>query len=318
MRILVTGGAGFIGSHTLKALKDYDVCAVDCHAINLEQLDFKNKVLCDIGSYSQLVGVFAAFKPDKVIHLAAQSSVAVSMKNWRMDAMENIIATINLIQVCKEYGVLKIVYAGSAGTYYGDPHKTIEEGMSPNPMSPYGISKMCAEYYIKISGIPYCILRYPNVYGEGQKAGESGVIPIFIDNIKQGKPCIVYGDCTRDYVHVSDIARANEKALNAEGEFNLGSGIRSVTSYIYKIIAHELKCDREFIMSDYRIGEVKDVRINPSKANQELKWHPTVRIEEGIKRTIARIGQTDKLPVSYAGGVGSTPASATKEGNHAL
>lgn len=317
MRILVTGAAGFIGSHTLKAFKDYDVLAVDCHSINLEQLDFDNKVCCDIGSYSQLSEVFATFRPDKVIHLAAQSSVAISMKNWRMDAMENIIATINLIQVCKEYGVLKIVYSGSGGTYYGDPHKTIEEGMPPNPMSPYGISKMCAEYYIKISGIPYCILRYPNVYGEGQKAGESGVIPIFIDNIKQGKPCIVYGDCTRDYVHVSDIARANEKALNAEGEYNLGSGTSTLTREIYSILARHMNYDKDFIDDGYRTGEVKNVFINPSKANRELNWYPEIPLEEGLKR-LTRIGQTDKLPVSYAGGVGSTPASATKEGSHAL
>jgi UDP-glucose 4-epimerase len=223
--ILVTGGAGFIGSHIVDLLikKNYQVAIVDDLSSGREENINKNARFHELNITDQkgLAEVFKKEKPEYVCHEAAQISVSFSVRDPLFDAQTNILGSLNLLQSCVDYQVKGIVFASSGGTVYGEPeHFPISENYPFKPQSPYGISKVAIEYYLnfyqKNYHIPYVALRYGNVYGPRQDPyGEAGVIAIFIEKMLKGKIPTINGDgeYIRDYIYVEDVAQANLLAL---------------------------------------------------------------------------------------------------------
>jgi len=320
--ILVTGGAGFIGQHTVRLLeqKGYYVIALDWDSIRVRGMECRNKLLGDIKEYSLMDDLMREYKFDGIIHLAAQSSVFVSMASWALDAEQNIMGTISVIDAARRNGVKRIVYSSSGGTVYGNPISLpVREDAPLNPQSPYGISKLAGEFYVRISGISHAILRYPNVYGPGQPAdGAAGVIAIFIGKMMKDEPCVIYGDGEheRDYVFIEDIARANVMALESEcdGIYNIGSGDPITVNMIHMAISNQFRKYSQPIFEDARLGDIRLTYLDASKAREQLHWKLTVELEEGIKRTIeyvSRAGQAVKPPLSCRGGPSSTLGPVT-------
>jgi len=295
MKVLVTGAAGFIGRHTIDVLVDkgYEVIALDKDVDGVMSLAGSVRRLgCDITHDIQLRWAFMEAMPDAVIHLAAQSCVATSMRDWVEDVKQNIIGTINVIQACQKYGVQKIVFASSGGAIYGNLTRlpAIEE-MPPDPISAYGISKLAGEHYIRISGLDYVILRYPNVYGPGQPSdGESGVVAIFIDRIARGLKPQIFGDGSkaRDYVFVADVARANLQALThgENGIYNIGSGHPISDQQLFEAIAAQMGWDGGCEYLPDRSGDVQRIYLNPFLGSVGLSWWRKIDLIDGIKRTL--------------------------------
>ncbi|AEK20119.1 NAD-dependent epimerase/dehydratase [Methanococcus maripaludis X1] len=290
MKILVTGGAGFIGSHIVDILIEngHDVSILDNLSTgNEKNLNSKAKFIKGdiLDKNLDLTGF------ECVIHEAAQINVRTSVENPTLDGNINILGTINILEKIKEYNVKKIIFSSSGGAVYGEPeYLPVDEKHSLKPLSPYGLSKFCAEEYIKLYGrlygIEYCILRYSNVYGERQDPlGEAGVISIFIDKMKKGESPVIYGDGnqTRDFVNVKDVARANLMALNWKNDIvNIGSGKETSVNELFKIISSEIGFDKDPIYEKERDGEVYRIYIDYEKA-KSLGWMPEVELKNGIK-----------------------------------
>ncbi len=327
-RVLVTGAAGFIGSHTVRALEQegYEVLAIDRNVVKLSDLDCKNKEYCDLAHPREVLHAFQRFQPDTVIHLAAQSSVAGSLNDWVGDVEDNIIGTINVVKACQRYNVERLVYSSSGGTAYGEPEAfPTTENHYLNPISPYGVSKLAAEFYVKMSGISHAILRYSNVYGPGQPMDrESGVVSIFIGKALQKKPYPIFNSelHVRDYVFISDVVRANMLvALNPNnGVFNIGTGIGTSVDKVASEISRILGYDNGREYFGARTGEIQTIRLSYEKARAVLGWEPTISFEEGLEITIKSFlqgaGAADRShnPVL----VGSTPTPATMEVSDAI
>ncbi len=295
MRILVTGGAGFIGSNIVDKLleNDHDVVVLDNLATgNIENIKDKNveyiadSILDDNLNLSDI---------DVVIHHAAQINVRTSVDKPIYDGDVNILGTINILEKMRKYDVKKIIFASSGGAVYGEPqYLPVDEKHPINPMSPYGLSKFCGEEYIKLYsrlyGIKYAILRYSNVYGERQDPrGEAGVISIFIDKILNNERPTIFGDGTqtRDFVYVGDVCDANLMALKWKNNetVNIGTSNETSINKLFNIIAKELNFKETPIYDKPREGEVYRISLNIDRA-KELGWEPKVSLEEGIKRTI--------------------------------
>jgi len=290
LKILVTGGAGFIGSHIVDILIEngHDVSILDNLSTGSEKnLNSSAKFIKGdiLDKNLNLTGF------DCVIHEAAQINVRKSVEDPVFDANINILGTINILEKMKEYGIKKIIFSSSGGAVYGEPvYLPVDEKHSVNPLSPYGLSKFCAEEYIKLYnrlyGIEYCILRYSNVYGERQDPlGEAGVISIFIDKMKKGEIPVIYGNGnqTRDFVNVKDVARANLMALDWKNEIvNIGSGNETSVNELFNIISSEVGFDKNPIYEKEREGEVYRIYIDYSKA-RGLGWKPEVKLTHGIK-----------------------------------
>ncbi|MBA2852739.1 UDP-glucose 4-epimerase [Methanococcus maripaludis] len=290
MKILATGGAGFIGSHIVDILIEngHDVSILDNLSTgNEKNLNSKAKFIKGdiLDKNLDLTGF------ECVIHEAAQINVRTSVEDPVFDANINVLGTINILEKIKEYGVKKIIFSSSGGAVYGEPeYLPVGEKHSVKPLSPYGLSKFCAEEYIKLYnrlyGIEYCILRYSNVYGKRQDPlGEAGVISIFIDKMKKGETPIIYGDGnqTRDFVNVKDVAKANLMALDWKNDIvNIGSGKETSVNELFKIISSETGFNKDPIYENERDGEVYRIYIDYSKAKR-LGWIPEVELENGIK-----------------------------------
>jgi len=300
-KVLVTGGAGFIGSHIVDLLieKNYEVIVVDNLSTGKKtNLNTKAKFYnADITNADQIQKIFANEKPDAVCHQAAQINVRKSIADPVYDAKENIIGTINILNSCIKTKVKKFVYASSGGARYGEPIKVpCDESHQIVPLSPYGISKHTAEHYIeyfsKIYGFDYNIVAYGNVYGPRQDPlGEAGVISIFLDCVSNKKICKIFGDGeqTRDYVFVLDVAKANLKALKNETKsknFNIGTGISTSVNELFnkmEIIIGEAKS----VNTSPIPGEVKHICLDISLAAKELGWKPEFDLDNGLKNTVA-------------------------------
>ena len=291
MKILVTGGCGFIGSHIVDLLIEngHEVVVLDNLSTgNKENLNEKAKFY-EKDIRMNLSKIFEEEKFDVVIHEAAQINVRSSMENPINDAEINILGSLNLIELSKKFDVKKFIYASSGGAMYGDPEKIpCDEEHKINPLSPYGFSKGAVEWYIVNSGLKFCVLRYSNVYGPRQDPkGEAGVISIFIDNMLEGKKCFINGngEQTRDFVYVEDVAKANLIALEKEGYFNIGTGeeisVNNLFEGIKKVVGKGEKENRDEIK-----GEVSRISLDVSKAERELGWKAEVKIEDGLRRTV--------------------------------
>lgn len=304
MKVLVTGGAGFIGSHIVDQLLEagHEPIVVDNLTTGDERF-LNGKVSfyrMDIRD-EQLFHVLQSERPDVVIHQAAQSSVPFSIDQPVEDANINIDGTIRLLEASRKCKVSKFIYASSAAVYGNPRFLPIDENHPVQPLSPYGISKLTPEDYIRVYqdlyGLPFTILRYANVYGQRQiSKGEGAVIAIFLERILKGEPLRIDGDGeqTRDYIHVSDIAAANVAALT-RGEnqiLNIGTGISTSINELVQILK---KVSEKPISVSYgpdREGDIKHSYFNIDRARHHLKVTPRITLEDGLRQSIEYLLQT--------------------------
>jgi UDP-glucose 4-epimerase len=307
MKILVTGGAGFIGSHIVDAYiaAGHDVAVVDNLSTgsrtNLNEKARLHEV--DIREAAALESVFEQERPEAVNHLAAQMDVRRSLQEPIYDAQVNILGSINVLELCVKHGVKKFIFASTGGAIYGEPNPSdlpLSESYPPRPVCHYGTSKFSVEQYIGLYGIlyglPYTILRFPNVYGPRQNPhGEAGVCAILVGLMLEGKqPTLFgYGEPTRDYVYVGDIARANVLALDkADGEIlNLGSSRATSVREIFDVLKKHIGYEGEPLLKPLRPGEINHISITGDKARGVLGWQPEVDLEEGLLRTLEHVKQ---------------------------
>jgi len=312
LKILVTGGAGFIGSNLVDALINlgHDVAVVDNLSSGLKKnlnpkARFYQIDICD----NNLSEVFEREKPDIVDHHAAQIDVRKSSEDPIYDAESNILGSLNLITNCISHGVKRVVYASTGGAIYGDPqYLPADENHPINPISQYGVSKHTVEHYLHlyniIHGLEYITLRYSNVYGGRQNPyGEAGVVAIFAVQMLTGKQPTIFGpgDKTRDYTHVSDIVAANIIALDhgKNAIYNIGTGIETKDQEIFDNLAIVLGYKGKPIYAPLRPGEVYRIALECSKARKELGWSPRLSFREGIAQTadyyrkLAKASQTN-------------------------
>lgn len=298
MKVLVTGGAGFIGSHIVDALveRGVEVVIVDNMSAGFERnINARARLyrlsICE----SELTRVFEQERPRLVIHQAAQTVVARSIANPAFDAQENILGSLNVISNCCHFGVEKIVYASSSAVYGEPQYLPLDEEHPINPISQYGVSKHTVEHYLYLYnvlyGLDYVALRYANVYGPRQNpAAEAGVVAIFTGKLLAGEQPTIFGSGhnSRDYVYVGDVARANILAMEPtkSGVYNIGTGKETSVQRIFNIISRESGYEGVPHYAAERRGELKRMCIDYSKAMKKLEWIPLVSFEEDIARTV--------------------------------
>jgi UDP-glucose 4-epimerase len=300
MRILVTGGAGFIGSHTVDALVAtgaHEVAALDdLSSGKRERMNPAARLHhADLRNAAEVGLILDRERPEVIFHLAAQMDVRRSVAHPVFDAEVNIIGFLNLIESARERGLRRVIFASTGGAIYGEQERfPCDESHPRRPVSPYGAAKLSAEaylfYYRAQYGVEYVALRYANVYGPRQDPhGEAGVVAIFCGRLLDGKPCTIFGDGaqTRDYVYVGDVVRANIAALNANvsGAFNIGTGVETSVNQLYRELARAAGSQAEPTYGPARPGEQSRSVISPARAAKELSWRPEVTLSEGLRRT---------------------------------
>ena len=300
MKILVTGGAGFIGSNVADAYVDagHEVIVLDDLSSGKKENvpDAARFVLCDIGSDTAEEAI-RTFRPEVVNHHAAQINVRASVADPGFDAKVNILGTIRLLEACRQYGVRKFLFASSGGAGYGEQETFPADESHPlRPVSPYGAAKMSVELYLNFYRAQYGLdctsLRYANVYGPRQDPhGEAGVVAIFCERLLKGQAAIVNGDGeqTRDYVYVGDTVRANVAALERGGgrAINIGTGIETSVNTLFRILRNLAGSPQEEIHGPAQAGEQRRSCLENLLALEELGWYPEVALEEGLARTLS-------------------------------
>lgn len=299
-KILVTGGAGFIGSHVVDLFiaQGYDVVIVDDlstgRVSNLNPLAKFYEM--DIRS-PKIRELFETERPDYVSHHAAQMDVRRSVAQPLFDADVNILGSINLIEAARAVNLKRFIYISTGGAVYGEPERVPVEETDPiNPICQYGASKHTVEHYLFMYhynyGLKYTVLRYPNVFGPRQNPhGEAGVVAIFTGRMMTGEQVVVNGDGdqTRDFVYVGDCARANLLAATVEhkpGIYNIGRGLPTSVNDIFSALAKVTNYPYPVQHGLAKVGETRHIYLNAVKAKQDLGWEPTVSLEDGLTRTV--------------------------------
>lgn len=300
MKILVTGGAGFIGSHIVDGFisQGHDVVVVDNLTTGqLENLNPKAKFyLMDIRA-AELAKVFEQEKPDAVCHQAAQMDVRKSVADPLYDADVNIKGTLNILQNCVKYGTKKVLFASTGGAIYGEQETfPCDETHPTRPVSPYGVAKQTVERYLHFYqvqyGLPYTILRYANIYGPRQNPkGEAGVIAIFADRLLKGEQPVINGDGkqTRDYTYVKDVAAANLKCLERKEHevFNVGTSIETDVNELFRMMNDLTGGKAKELHGPAAPGEQRRSVISYQKAKEQLGWQPGTDLRTGLAETVA-------------------------------
>ena len=300
MRILVTGGAGFIGSNVADRFVElgHDVAVFDDLSTGFREF-VPARARLVVGDLADPVAVNACvadFRPETVHHHAAQIDVRKSVSDPVHDARVNILGSIGLLQACTRHGVRKVVYASTGGALYGEGrHLPATEDHAVNPEAPYGASKHTVEHYLYmwklLHGLDYTVLRYPNVFGPRQNPhGEAGVNAIFIGLMLEGKRPRIFGDgnAVRDYLYVSDVVEANVLALTKGGgeTLNLGTGVPTSVNDIVRELKSILGFREDAIHEPPRPGEIQRIYLDASRAKRVLGWTPRVSFAEGLRRTV--------------------------------
>lgn len=300
MRIVVTGGAGFIGSHVIDAYRaaGHDVLVIDSlweHGGGRRANVPENVSLVHMDVRDEAIGrVFADFAPEVVSHHAAQHSVAISVRDPLYDAQINVIGLLNVLEFAQKSGVRKVIFASSGATFGTPERLPITDDTPQHPSSPYGITKMVGEHYLRFyeasRGLDFTALRYGNVYGPRQDPnGEAGVISIFIGKFLAGEPVRIDwdGDQTRDYVFVEDIARVNLAALErgSGGCYVIGTGVRTSVNQIYRRLVEITGFEAPVIHAPPRPGDARDAQFDATRARLELGWTPSTDLPDGIRAT---------------------------------
>ena len=299
MNVLVTGGAGFIGSHLVDRLiaDGHTVAAVDILATGKRENVNPQAALYEIDIRSPaLAAAFEAARPEVVFHVAAHASVSESVRDPMHDAEVNVLGTLNVLQQCAAYGVGRFVFSSTGGALYGEPERLPADEEHPvSPLSPYGASKAAAEAYVQthcaLSGIRYTILRYGNVYGPRQDPfGEAGVVAIFANAMMGGRPPTIFGDGSheRDYVYVDDVVRANVLALAQaeDGVYNIGTGEGTTVAQVFDALAGATDYGGDPEHAAERPGDVHRIYLDVRRAERGLGWRAAVSLEEGIRCTV--------------------------------
>jgi UDP-glucose 4-epimerase len=288
VRAVVTGGAGFIGSHLVDALVERgdEVTVIDDlstgrraflnEAARLEQHDIRQPFSVDA---------------DVVFHLAAQADVGTSMQRPGFDAEVNVVGTVNTLETARAAGA-EIVFASTGGAIYGDVQRPATEEDPRLPLSAYGIAKLAAEAYVegwnRIHDTSHAVLRFANVYGPRQSATlEGGVVAIFMERLARGEETLVFGDGeqSRDYVYVGDVAHSILAAVGRGGVYNVGTGVETTVNELHRLCARIAGSGQEPRHVETRTGDVRRSVLDPSRAERELGWRPETPLEEGLRLT---------------------------------
>jgi UDP-glucose 4-epimerase len=311
VRILVTGGAGFIGSHVVDAYlaAGHEVAILDNFSTgqvgNVNPAAAVHRV--DLRDQPEVEKTVAAFRPELVNHHAAQSEVPKSVADPAFDAQVNIVGALNLLKACADHGVRKVIFSSTGGALYGEPDVVpADEDHPVRPLSPYGTSKFAFEQYLgmfrRTFGLDYTVLRYANVYGPRQDfyAEEGRVIAIFASRMLEGKPVTIdgTGEQSRDMIHVGDVATANLAALESgsAGTFHISTGIPVSINDLFRKLA---------LLTDYRLepahgparkGDVYRIALDNRRAREHLGWEPRVSLEEGLSVTVEYFRQAVARP----------------------
>lgn len=300
MKILVTGGAGFIGSNIVDAYikKGHDVVIVDSletgRLSNINpnatfyQLDIRDP---------KLEEVFEKEKPEIINHHAAQMDVRRSVRDPKYDADVNVVGSLNLLELARKYEAKRVLYSSSGGTVYGEPvYLPCDEKHPIHPICPYGATKYIFEVYLDMYkfmyGMDYTVFRYPNIYGPRQDPhGEAGVVAIFVGQMLRDEPITINGDGKqeRDFVFVEDIARANVIATETQvgsGIFNLGSEVATDVNTIFDVLKSVTGYPHDPTHGPAKLGETRRIFLTYDRALEQLGWEPGVSLEEGLRRTV--------------------------------
>ncbi len=304
MKVLVTGGAGFIGSHVADALVDrgYDVHVMDDlsggrranvpDAATFHELDIRSDEAADLMQRERF---------DALVHLAAQMDVRRSVADPRFDADVNVLGFLNLMEAGRDAGLGKVVFSSTGGAIYGDPDPAVNdggpqpEGHPQRPLSPYGITKLVTERYLYFYetsyGIPYVALRFGNVYGPRQNPhGEAGVVAIFTERLLDGQQPVIYGhgEQTRDYVYVGDVVRAVLAGLDHECSetVNVGTGVETSVNTLFQTLNTITDAGADEAHAEGKPGEQQRSVLDVSRAERVLGWQPEVSLEDGLEKTV--------------------------------
>ncbi len=313
MKVLVTGGAGFIGSHVADGLlaAGHQVVILD----NLYTGKQRNLPAgatfyeADLRDQPRLAEIFAAEQPDAIAHQAALANVRDSMTDPATYAQVNVVGTLHLLELARTHGVKKIVFASTGGATYGEGYSEdnsklpFAEESKAQPKDNYGANKLSCEYHLDLYkqnyGLEYVALRYPNVYGPRQDAkGEAGVIAIFAGAMLRGLPTKITGDGTqiRDFCYVGDIARANRLALesDASGIINVGTGVPTDINWVHSVLSAVTGYNQAPAYIPRPAGEVLATYLDSSKAKTVLGWEAEISLEEGLESTVAWLRGMDE------------------------
>jgi len=298
-KILVTGGAGFIGSTLVDRLisEGHELIVLDNLVSGKRDYINPKAKLYELNICAPEVSeVFKTEQPEMVYHLAAQIDVRISVSDPVFDNQVNAVGSLNILENCRLNNVKKFIFVSTGGAIYGEAEEIPTTESAPTyPLSPYGIHKLTTEkycnFYQEVYGLDYTILRFANVYGPRQyKGGEAGVVSIFIDHAVSGKECLINGDGTqtRDYVYVDDVVTALSKAkeVNYQGEINIGCAKEISVLDIVAAIKNSLGSDFSPQHVPAKPGEQRRSCLSYALANQILAWEPKIDINEGVKRTI--------------------------------
>jgi UDP-glucose 4-epimerase len=294
VRAIVTGGAGFIGSHVVDALvaRGDEVAVVDSLVRGQEAKLSSGAELHVRDIREPLDDLFDANRPEAVFHLAAQADVRVSVEHPVDDAAVNVLGTVRILEASRRHGA-QVVFASTGGAIYGECEEPAREDTPTEPLSPYGTAKLAAEEYLRsynrLHGTKHVALRYGNVYGPRQDPhGEAGVVAIFLGALARGEQARIFGDGrqTRDYIYVGDVARATLSALGLDGGvFNVGTGRETSVVELYELSARVAGSDTPAEHAPARLGELQRSFLDPDLAARELGFTAMVELEDGLHAT---------------------------------